>query len=91
MKVELDDEIVDYITLQGLKSLKKFYKEEKENSYKTPIPIWDTENRDREYVMNDVMLNAIKLVASNLERDRDTDKLFYELAKSCAKLGETYK
>ena len=90
MKIELDADIVDHITLQGLKGLKKMYKDLKRVSYTSQVPMFDYD-REKEYVMNDVMLNAIKLVASNLELGRDTDKLFYELAKSCAKLGETYK
>jgi hypothetical protein len=90
MKVELDADIVDHITLQGLKGLKKTYKELRDTSYTSQVPMFEYD-RDTEFAFNQVMLDAIKLVASNLELGRDTDKLFYELAKSCAELGETYK
>jgi hypothetical protein len=90
MKVELDADIVDHITLQGLKGLKKMYKELRDTSYTSQVPMFDNE-RDMEFAFNQVMLDAVKLVASNLELGREVDKLFYNLSVSCEKLQETYK
>lgn len=91
MKVELDADIVEHITLLGLKDLKKSYKKARDVSYTTNVPVWDVKNRNREYVLNDIIVKAISLVKGQYEVEPNTDKLFYELAKSCAELGETYK
>jgi hypothetical protein len=91
MKVTLDGDIVDHITLQGLKGLKKTFKQAKKLSYTTIVPIWDDNNRDKEYCLNRLMEDAIKLVMSNYEIGTDTEKLFYNLAIHLEELKEIYK